>query len=123
MEVTDSPISIFPLYFLKAVEELLDNALKFSEPNTKVLVKGAASGGKFILKIENKGRGMTPEQIASIGGYQQFERKQYEQQGNGLGLVITQKIMEVQGGSFAIDSIPNETTTAILTVNASKHRI
>ncbi|MBK9247561.1 MAG: response regulator [Ignavibacteria bacterium] len=123
MEVTDSPISILPLYFLKAVEELLDNALKFSEPNTKVLVKGAASGGKFILKIENKGRGMTPEQIASIGGYQQFERKQYEQQGNGLGLVITQKIMEVQGGSFAIDSIPNETTTAILTVNASKHRI
>jgi len=84
------------------------------------MVRGKATGGKFILKIENRGRGMTPEQIASIGGYQQFERKQYEQQGNGLGLVITQKIMEVQGGTFAIESVPNETTTAILTVNAPK---
>jgi CheY-like chemotaxis protein len=114
--VTDTPVNILPVYFLKAVEEIVDNAFKFSEPGTPVLVKGEVTRGKFTLKIYNKGRGMTAEQIANIGGYQQFERKQYEQQGNGLGLVIAQKIMDLQGGTFFIESIPNDYTTITITI-------
>ncbi|MBS1537016.1 MAG: response regulator [Bacteroidetes bacterium] len=118
INVTDSPINIVPIYFLKAVEEIIDNAFKFSEIGTPVLIKGEKINGKFILKIYNKGRGMTAEQIANIGGYQQFERKQYEQQGNGLGLVIAQKIMDLQGGTFSIESIPNDYTTIIIKIPA-----
>ena len=118
LNITDTPVNILPIYFLKAVEEIIDNAFKFSEKGTPVLVKGEVIKGKFILKIYNKGRGMTAEQIANIGGYQQFERKQYEQQGNGLGLVIAQKIMDLQGGNFIIESIPNDFTTIILKIPA-----
>ncbi len=120
LTITDSPVNILPLYFLKAIEEIVDNAFKFSEPGTPVLIKSEATKGKFTLRIYNKGRGMTAEQIASIGGYQQFDRKQYEQQGNGLGLVIAQKIMELQGGTMLIESIPNDYTTVTITVKAPK---
>ena len=72
----------------KITEELADNAFKFSEPGTEVRVSGAFSGGSFTISVTNCGRGMTAQQIASIGPHVQFERETYEQQGAGLGLII-----------------------------------
>jgi two-component system, sensor histidine kinase and response regulator len=65
----------------------------------------------FILNVTDHGRGMTPEQIASIGAYMQFERKLYEQQGTGLGLVIAKRLTELHGGQMTITSVPGEHTT------------
>lgn len=91
-------------HFYKLVEELLSNAFKFSEPGETVNVSSGRQGGQFWLAITNQGRGMTPEQIASLGAYMQFERKCYEQQGAGLGLIIVQRIIDLYGGSLQISS-------------------
>lgn len=94
----------------KIVEELIDNAFKFSDPGKPVLVAAEAQGGKFFFTVADKGRGMTGDQISRIGPHIQFERKTFEQQGAGLGLFIAKRITELLGGQILIDSKPGNGT-------------
>jgi len=94
----------------KMVEELVDNAFKFSEPGKPVSVGAAIAGDQFELTIADKGRGMTAEQISNIAPHIQFDRKTYEQQGAGLGLVIAKRMTELLGGQFSITSKPGVET-------------
>jgi len=100
-----------PADFLrKIVYELLDNALKFSEENSPVVISGKPEKLDYKLTVSDRGRGITPEQIASLGAYMQFERDKIEQQGNGLGLTLASKLMKSLGGNLEIDSNPGEGT-------------
>ncbi|HXG48403.1 MAG TPA: hybrid sensor histidine kinase/response regulator [Methylomirabilota bacterium] len=64
----------------KIVEELVDNAFKFSAHGQPVLVATATTeAGSFQFSVTDRGRGMTPDQIRRIGPHVQFERKTFEQ--------------------------------------------
>ncbi len=95
----------------KIVEEILDNAIKFSQKDTPIALSAWCDGDDYIISVSNEGRGMTAEQIEAIGPYQQFERERYEQQGAGLGLVISQRLTEFHGGKFKVESVPGENLT------------
>lgn len=95
----------------KIVEELIDNAFKFSEPGKPVLFATEVRDGKFLLTVADKGRGLKPEQISRIGPHIQFERQKFEQQGSGLGLFIAKRITELLGGQMLIESKPGAGTT------------
>jgi two-component system, sensor histidine kinase and response regulator len=109
----DSNIIINDQDLGKIVEEVLDNALKFSGPGTPVVVETEAADEEFNLRISDQGRGMSAEQIDSIGVYMQFERWLYEQQGSGLGLVIVKRLAELYGGSLQIESSEQGTIVTI----------
>ncbi|MCP4403188.1 MAG: hypothetical protein GY801_38510 [bacterium] len=51
----------------KIVEELIDNALKFSKPGTPIHVTTDINNCQWSLSITDRGRGMAAEQIANIG--------------------------------------------------------
>lgn len=102
--------------FHKIVDELIDNAFKFSTPTTKVKIQIRVAGPKLYLDIIDQGRGMSAEQIANVGAYIQFERQMYEQQGVGLGLVIAKRLIELHDGDFRIISEENEGTTVSFTL-------
>ena len=111
LNLHNANVQISPNRLKKLVEELLDNACKFSAPGTPLNVSSELSGNSFILCVKDKGRGMTAEQITNLGAYMQFERKLYEQQGSGLGLAIAKLLAELHGGELTIQSIPGEETT------------
>lgn len=90
------------------VEELVDNACKFSRQETEVVISLGAEGE---LQVEDKGRGMHAAEIGQIMAFQQHDRKRYEQQGLGLGLRIAQSFAQKHGASFRILSAPGEGTT------------
>jgi two-component system, sensor histidine kinase and response regulator len=105
--VNNCSISIRAGDLSRIVEELLDNAFKFSRHGTAVKVELTADGR---LVVSDKGRGMGPEAITQIGAFQQFDRKKHEQQGLGLGLVLVQRLTALCGAKFIITSQPGEGT-------------
>lgn len=86
------------------IEELLENAFKFSLASSEIKVVSNIEGSKFNLYVIDRGRGMTIEEINKIGAFVQFNRKLWEQQGSGLGLAIVRHIVKLYGGEFTIDS-------------------
>jgi two-component system, sensor histidine kinase and response regulator len=105
----------------KIIEELVDNAFKFSEVGTTVQVSTQIVDHTYQWIIRNRGRGMTPEQIASIGAGMQFERRLFEQQGAGLGLVVAQRLIELHAGTLEIDSAPDEETIVRVALPQAEH--
>ncbi|TAE40428.1 MAG: hybrid sensor histidine kinase/response regulator [Oscillatoriales cyanobacterium] len=110
-ELENVEITMSERDFTCTLDELLENAFKFSKPGTPVQVSSQLKNETFYLSISDRGRGMTAEQIAQIGAFTQFERNYYQQQGIGLGLKIVKKIVELYGGNFGISSVVNEWTT------------
>lgn len=105
--------------FKKIVEELVDNAFKFSTPGQRVIVECREEKGFFTLVVEDQGRGMLAEDMKKIGAFMQFERTMYEQQGFGLGLVISKQIAELFNGSLKIASESGQGTR--ITVQIPTH--
>lgn len=103
-------LAISSSHLAKLIEELLDNALKFSSKDEPISVTGHQQGDYFHLSVSDRGRGMTAEQIARIGACVQFERSTYEQQGCGLGLAIVKQLLQVYAGNLIINSILNQET-------------
>src|SRR5207237_424646 len=83
LQVEETSILVPVENLTKIVEELVDNAFKFSEPGAPVRVTTEVAKGAFQLIIQNQGRGMAAEQISKIGPHMQFDRKTFEQQGAG----------------------------------------
>ena len=101
------------------VIELIDNACKYSVEGSPIGLKVSATVDGVRLAVSDRGRGMTPDQIAQIGAFRQFDRKKYEQQGLGLGLTLTQHLVERHGGLFRIESLAGTGTTVVASWSAA----
>lgn len=105
LELNSAVIGVSDENFSKIMDELLDNAFKFSEIGTPVRIEAEITPDRlYHVIISDRGRGMTQDEIKSIGAYIQFERTLYEQQGIGMGLTIAYRLTKIHGGGFEIDS-------------------
>ncbi len=109
-------VSISPKYFNKIIEEIVDNAFKFSKAGAHVVITTSYENSQFTFVVKDGGRGMTPEQISQIGAFVQFERKYYEQQGQGLGLTVARRLVQLHGGVVQIVSEYGKSTTVSITL-------
>lgn len=107
--------------FYKIIDELIDNAFKFSQPGQKVIIDTQDLGEKICFKIIDQGRGMNPQMLHNIDTLIQFERDVYEQQGVGMGLVIAKKIVELHDGDFSIESFPGQGTKIVFALHSVSH--
>ena len=107
-------ISIEEQYLLRIIDELVDNAFKFSTTGTKVTITLGQENQHLILSVHNFGKGMTKQQLDNINAFSQFNRSKHEQQGIGLGLAIVKNIAELYRGTLEIES--NEEIDITVTV-------
>lgn len=119
--VEDISIEMSTDSFHKIIDELIDNAFKFSEDGSKIKIEIRCDDSKLYLAISDQGRGMSKEQIANIGAYRQFERQMYEQQGVGLGLVIAKRLIELHDGEFVIVSEENIGTSVSFSIPSIRY--
>ena len=116
LDVKDGSVAMGSDLLTRLVDELVSNAFKFSKPGQPVRVAVAGDNGTLKLAVEDRGLGMTPEQIANVSAYAQFNRRRQEQQGAGLGLAIAQRLTELHGGSLKIQSEPGAGATVSVTL-------
>ena len=85
---------------------LLDNAIKFSGQNESISVRLADLGGAIRFAIKDNGVGMDEETKLRI-----FDRffqgdTSHAQAGNGLGLTIVKRVVDLCGGTIDVESTP-----------------
>lgn len=95
-------ISMSSENFFVIMNELSDNAFKFSKKGEKVLMTSEIIDNEFVIKLSDNGIGIDENQISNIAALNQFNREKNEQQGVGLGLIIAKKMIELHNGKFEI---------------------
>ncbi|AFY74446.1 histidine kinase,Response regulator receiver domain protein,histidine kinase [Synechococcus sp. PCC 7502] len=116
LHLTDAKVRISKIRLSKIIEEIMDNCLKFSNPETAIEVISTCDRDSMFITFTDYGRGMTPTQINNIAAYIQFNRKVYEQQGTGLGLAIAKILVKLYGGDMQIYSDLGVKTTVTVTL-------
>jgi len=114
LDLHDQAISMSEDYLAKIVDEVVQNAFKFSDQGTPVTVKLSDALGGILLVICDRGRGFSTEHITRVGAYMQFDRKLHEQQGLGLGLSIAKRLTELHGGTLSIESQRDSSTVVTI---------
>lgn len=116
MKTMDQSVAIQDAHLSRIIHELVDNAFKFSHAGSIVRI-GLEDNPEYLqISITDQGDGMSQAEIAAIDAYIQFKRDFREQQGVGLGLIIVKRMVELHGGSFAIDSELDTSTTVTFTL-------
>jgi len=118
LELTEVPVPMAEEYLAKIIDELVQNAFKFSEAGTPVQVKLVEAFNIAVLSVSDRGCGFSTEQVTRIGAYMQFDRRMQEQQGLGLGLTIAGRLVGLHGGTLSIESKKGE--GAIITAKLPK---
>jgi signal transduction histidine kinase len=87
----------------------LSNALKFTPEGGTVTVRVRPEGAsEFRVEVEDTGIGIEPEDISRLFvEFQQLDSTPAKRfQGTGLGLALTRRIVEAQGGRVGVRSTP-----------------
>lgn len=99
-----------PFRIRQIVENLLSNALKFTAAG-KITLEAAYHGNQFVFHVSDTGCGMTAKEQERI--FKEFTRLRSAQgqEGFGLGLSITHKLVELLLGKIEIESTPGKGST------------
>jgi len=101
------PVALFPDLVEMALENLLDNALRFTPAGGQVTLALERDPGSILTRIEDTGGGIPPEDLERI--FQRFFSRApggAPSTGNGLGLPIARAAVEKHGGTLTAENLP-----------------
>nr|WP_295835072.1 sensor histidine kinase [uncultured Azospirillum sp.] len=91
-----------------AIGNLVQNALRYSPPDTSVRVSAGDEGDGIVIRVADQGRGMSPDEVERIGSIYFRASSSRGTKGSGLGLYMTQKIVAAHGGTLTVESVRDE---------------
>jgi two-component system phosphate regulon sensor histidine kinase PhoR len=110
---SDLVVRINPTLLEQAIVNLVDNAIKYSEPESVVRVEAMKSGKEVIIKVEDHGCGIPKEHLDRI--FERFYRvdkaRSRKVGGTGLGLAIVRHIVSAHHGKISVESSPGRGST------------
>ncbi|MDE5442632.1 DUF4118 domain-containing protein [Bradyrhizobium sp. CSA207] len=102
--------------FEQVLFNLLDNAAKYSLPDTTISIKSQRDGDHVMLQIADEGDGIPPEELDSV--FDKFYRAQkgdHVRPGTGLGLAISRGFVEAMRGTISAAN-RSDRSGAVLTI-------
>lgn len=113
LQATDYQIFADKIHFVSVLQNLLDNANKYSPKGANIGVSTYNEGGKWVLQISDEGVGMTSEQVKKI--FDKFYRvpkgNLHDVKGFGLGLNYVKNITQAHGATITVKSSPQKGST------------
>jgi PAS domain S-box-containing protein len=102
----------------QVLDNLIDNAVKYSPPETEITVATEKSGDRLIISVSDHGAGIPPEELINIfDRMYRIEQRVYSgANGMGLGLYICQRLVEAHGGKIWAESKLGQGTTMKFTL-------
>lgn len=113
--ISDGLVSVPSEGLEVAMEHLVDNACKYSEPGTRVQVRGRPTAAGYEFVVVDRGRGMTLEELEAVKVRRQIGGKAASPQGIGAGLALVRSFAELGGGYLSLSAnLPESGITAQL---------
>ena len=118
------PIQADATRLQEVLYNLLDNAVKYSHPNSKIRLQAVRRDGHAVVSVTDTGIGIPDADLPRI--FERFYRadkaRSREMGGTGLGLSIVKHIAQMHGGSVEAESVLGQGTTirVILPINGEK---
>jgi protein-histidine pros-kinase len=107
-EITDTidQVDLDRQKFIQVLYNLLSNAVKFSNDGSEVSISATRHDGALEVSVRDWGMGILREDLEKLFvEFQQLDSGSARRfEGTGLGLALTKKLVEVQGGSIAVES-------------------
>ena len=102
---------------LSAVENLLQNAFKFTHPDTEVLLNAYSVGDRILIDVEDHGNGLSSEDAEMM--FQPFTQSGADRSGLGLGLSIARRSVEANHGFLTVRN--KARSGCIFTIDLPRH--
>ena len=100
---------------LQVLENLIGNAIKFTEEGGCITVGARPANGEVLFWVKDTGAGIAPEDMAHV--FDRFwQARRADRRGAGLGLPIVKGIVEAHGGRVWVESTPGRGSTFYFTV-------
>ena len=112
------PQTIDPLKIEQVLNNLVGNAIKFSEPGSSITVTVEDCGGRLRVAVADQGLGIRADEIGLL--FKPFSRTSTRPTGgeasSGLGLAICKSILDGHGGDISVTSTLGKGTTFVFTL-------
>ena len=100
------------------IRNLIDNALKFTNPFGKIQIESMIKEDKILLRIVDSGTGISPEVLDHIFEFSAGRKKMVK--GTGLGLILCKDLIKMNKGNIMVESEPGKGTNFTIIVPKSK---
>lgn len=106
--------------FEQVLVNLLDNAAKYAPPGTCIRLSAARQAAGVVLRVEDEGPGIPPDQRRSVfERFQRLDMRDAAPGGSGLGLAICRGFIDAMGGAIEAQAAPGGGAAFVITLPAS----
>jgi|GEM_PF-2383733 len=109
--LTDVELNSDIAKFNQILYNLISNAIKYSPNNSRVTLSSWVENGEFNFEIKDEGCGIDEKESDKIFKFLSRGNSKEHKEGSGIGLALTKKIIEIQGGKIGYISKPDKGTT------------